>query len=99
MEIVAGEHACYTLLAFILLKTELHWRSNPVGKVPKNFLLIKLLEGGKISHKTLDTTSIQGNHDWKLIRGQLCQAIGMDELAGWLGKCLPIRGCLSTIEP
>jgi len=36
MEIVAGEAACYRLLAFIALKMELHWRSNPVGKVRKN---------------------------------------------------------------
>jgi putative transposase len=33
MEIIAGEQACYNLLAFICLKMELHWRSNPVGKV------------------------------------------------------------------
>jgi len=36
MEIVAGEQACYTLLAFISLKMELSWRSSPVGKVRKN---------------------------------------------------------------
>jgi hypothetical protein len=30
MEIVAGEQSCYTLLAFIALKMELHWRSNRV---------------------------------------------------------------------
>lgn len=36
MEIVAGEKACYTLLAFISLKMELHWRSNPIGKVRHN---------------------------------------------------------------
>ena len=36
MEILAGETACYTLLSFICLKMELHWRSNPVGKVRKN---------------------------------------------------------------
>jgi putative transposase len=36
MEILAGEAACYRLLAFIALKMELHWRSNPVGKVRKN---------------------------------------------------------------
>lgn len=36
MEIVAGERSCYTLLAFISLKMELHWRSNPLGKVRKN---------------------------------------------------------------
>lgn len=32
MEIVAGEDACYTLLAFIFLKMELYWRSNPIEK-------------------------------------------------------------------
>jgi putative transposase len=36
MEIVAGERACYTLLTFICLKMELHWRSNPIGKVHNN---------------------------------------------------------------
>jgi len=36
MEIVAGENACYRLLAFICLKAELHWRANPVGKVSAN---------------------------------------------------------------
>ncbi len=36
MEIVAGENACYMLLAFISLKMELHWRSNPIGKVRGN---------------------------------------------------------------
>jgi len=36
MEIVAGEHACYTLLASFCLKMELHWRLNPIGKVRKN---------------------------------------------------------------
>jgi putative transposase len=45
MEIVAGEQACYTLLAFVSLKMELHWRSSPVGKVPKNLPLLKALEG------------------------------------------------------
>jgi putative transposase len=47
MEIVAGEQACYTLLAFISLKMELHWRSSPVGKVAKNLPFIKMVEGGK----------------------------------------------------
>lgn len=41
MEIVAGEQACYTLLAFISLKMELSWRSSPVGKVRKNLSLLK----------------------------------------------------------
>jgi len=44
MEIVAGENACYTLLAFICLKMELHWRSNPLGKVGKNLPFLKELE-------------------------------------------------------
>ena len=43
MEIVAGENACYTLLAFICLKMELHWRSNPIGKVRKNLPFLKEL--------------------------------------------------------
>jgi len=36
MEIVAGESACYTLLAFIRIKMELHWRSSRIGKVRYN---------------------------------------------------------------
>lgn len=45
MEIVAGEQACYTLLAFISIKMELHWKSNPVGKVRYNLPnLRKLIE-------------------------------------------------------
>jgi len=45
MEIVAGERSCYTLLAFIALKMELHWRSTPrIGKVQKNLPLWKGLE-------------------------------------------------------
>lgn len=34
MEIVAGEQACYMLLAFISLKMEMSWRQTPVGKSP-----------------------------------------------------------------
>jgi putative transposase len=41
MEIVAGEASCYRLLAFISLKMELHWRSNPVGKVRANLPFYK----------------------------------------------------------
>lgn len=41
MEIVAGERACYTLLTFICLKMELHWRSNPIGKVRNNLPFFK----------------------------------------------------------
>jgi putative transposase len=36
MGIVAGEYTCYTLLAFISIKMEIHWKSNPVGKVRYN---------------------------------------------------------------
>lgn len=41
MEIVAGETAYYRLLAFISLKLELQWRSNPVGKVHQNLPFFK----------------------------------------------------------
>lgn len=43
MEILAGEAACYRILAFISLRMELHWRSNPVGKVNKNLPFFKKL--------------------------------------------------------
>lgn len=46
MEILAGEAACYRLLAFISLRMELHWRSNPVGKVRKNLPFFQ-----KMAHK------------------------------------------------
>lgn len=36
MEIVAGEHACYTLLAFISLKMEVHWKNFLLGKRASN---------------------------------------------------------------
>jgi len=52
MEIVAGENACYTLLAFICLKMELHWRSNPIGKVRKNLPFLKELANKKITQKS-----------------------------------------------
>jgi len=46
MEILAGENACYTLLAFISIKMEIHWRSNPVGKVRYNLPSLRnLIEG------------------------------------------------------
>jgi len=41
MEIMAVARSCYTHLAFIALKMELHWKSNPIGKVRKNLLLWK----------------------------------------------------------
>jgi hypothetical protein len=43
MEIVAGEIACYRILAYVSLKMELHWRSDPVGKVRKNLPFFKEL--------------------------------------------------------
>ena len=52
MEIVAGESSCYTLLAFICLKMELHWRSNPIGKVRNNLPFLKELEDKKFTQKT-----------------------------------------------
>ena len=39
MEIVAGENACYLLLAFISLKMEASWRSTKIGKVRPNLPL------------------------------------------------------------
>ena len=44
MEIVAGENACYTLLAFVSLKMEVHWKANPIGKVRKNLPFFKQLD-------------------------------------------------------
>ena len=41
MEIVAGEDACYRLLAFISLRMELHWRLNSIGKVGRNLPNLK----------------------------------------------------------
>lgn len=41
MEIVAGEDACYLLLAFISLKMEMSWRHAKVGKVHPNLPLYK----------------------------------------------------------
>lgn len=41
MEILAGERSCYTLLTFICLKMELHWRSKPIGKVAANLPFMK----------------------------------------------------------
>ena len=52
MEIVAGENACYTLLAFISLKMELHWKSNPIGKVRNNLPFFKELAENNFTQKT-----------------------------------------------
>jgi putative transposase len=52
MEIIAGENACYKLLAFISLKMELQWRSNPIGKVRYNLPSLKKLVDEKFTQKT-----------------------------------------------
>jgi putative transposase len=52
MEIVAGENACYTLLAFICLKMELHWQSNPIGKVRKNLPFFQKMANKNFTQKT-----------------------------------------------
>jgi putative transposase len=52
MEIVAGESACYTLLCFICLKMELHWRSNPIGKVRYNLPSLKKMVMENFTQKT-----------------------------------------------
>ena len=43
MEILAGERSCYTLLAFVCVKMEVHWRKKPIGKVPENLPFLKKL--------------------------------------------------------
>lgn len=52
MEIMAGETACYRILADISLKMELHWRSNPVGKVRRNLPFFKELAYMNFTHKS-----------------------------------------------
>jgi len=52
MEIVAGERSCYTLLAFVSLKMEVHWRSKPIGKVAKNLPLFKVLAENNFTQKS-----------------------------------------------
>ena len=52
MEIVAGELACYRLLAFISLRMELHWRSNLLGKVRNNLPYFKKLAYKNFTQKT-----------------------------------------------
>ena len=42
MEIVAGEDACYRLLAFISLKMELSWRTTKVGKVRQHLPIYQI---------------------------------------------------------
>lgn len=52
MEIVAGERSCYTLLAFVSLKMEVHWRSKPIGKVAKNLPFFKVLAENNFTQKS-----------------------------------------------
>lgn len=52
MEILAGETACYRILAYISLKMELHWRSNPIGKVRNNLPFFKELAYEYFTQKT-----------------------------------------------
>jgi putative transposase len=52
MEIVAGENACYMLLAFICIKAELHWQSNPIGKVRNNLPFFQELEYKKFTQNS-----------------------------------------------
>jgi putative transposase len=51
MEILAGERSCYTLLAFVCLKMEVHWRSKPIGNVPENLPFFKRLADNNFTHK------------------------------------------------
>lgn len=52
MEILAREEACYRIPAFISLKMELHWRSNPVRKVRKNLPFFKELAYENFTQKS-----------------------------------------------
>jgi len=52
MEIVAGESACYTLLAFICIKMELHWRSNRIGKVRYNLPVLKKIVANNFTQES-----------------------------------------------
>jgi putative transposase len=52
MEILAGEAACYRLLAFISLGLGLHWRANAVGKGKPNLPFYRNL---KNTQKPLDS--------------------------------------------
>ena len=52
MEIVAGERSCYTLLAFVCLKMEIHWRSKPIGKVPMTLPFFKKLTAGNFTQNS-----------------------------------------------
>ncbi len=49
MEIVGGENAGYTLLAFISIKMEICWRSNPIGKVRYNLPSLRSINQGNFT--------------------------------------------------
>lgn len=51
MEILAGERSCYTLLAFVCLKMEVHWRSKPIGNVAENLPFFKRLAENNFTQK------------------------------------------------
>jgi len=51
MEILAGERSCYTLLAFVCLKMEVHWRSKPIGNVAENLPFLKKLAESNFTQK------------------------------------------------
>ena len=50
----AWENVCYMLLAFISFKMEVHWRSNPIGKVRNNLPFFKRL-AEKNLHNSIDS--------------------------------------------
>ena len=52
MEIIAGENACYTSLAFISIKMEMYWRSNRVGKMHYNLPSLRNLIEGNFTQST-----------------------------------------------
>ena len=51
MEILAGETSCYLILAYVSLRMELHWRSNPVGRVRKNLPFFNALDQEKFTQE------------------------------------------------
>ena len=50
MEIVAGENACYTMLAFICLKMEMHWKTSLIGGVRPNLPSFQKLDSPEIGN-------------------------------------------------
>lgn len=73
MEIVAGENACYTLLAFICLKMELYWKSNPIGKVRKNLPFFKeLVESNSTKNLTIPDIRFTEQGPKEVSRFEIC---------------------------